>query len=367
MTFLRTALAVAAMSAVAVPSASAAVPKDFVGIDASTTYAHAFNNNMVALNADLSEQRQTGIQIHRQVFSWQLIESSKGSYDFSVTDRYMEGLARNAQKVLPILFDAPKFYRKGGNDSRGIHGVPKSGKALGKFGAAIVKRYGPKGSFWKQGGMGKYRKRSAVKSVQIWNEPNLRYYWNDRPNARQYAKLLIAAAKQINKADKNTEIVTAGIPFSKTKRAINPTKFIAGMYRAGVRRHVDTLAFNAYANNVKDLNSKLKKIRKALSKAKAKKTPVWITEIGWASQGDKHPLMKGRKGQAREITKAIAYMKKNRKKMRLRGFVYYQWRDTPPYREGLDEGLWGLNAGLLERDGTPKPAHGAFQRAVRKL
>lgn len=355
------------MSAAAVPSASAAVPKDFVGIDASTTYAHAFNDNLVALNADLSEQRQTGIQIHRQVFNWEQIETRKGRYDFRVTDRYMAGLARNAQKVLPILFDAPKFYSKGGNDARGIHARPKSGKALGKFGAALVKRYGPKGSFWKKRGMGKYRKRSAVKSWQIWNEPNLRYYWNDRPNAKQYAAVLKAAAKAINKADKKAEIVTAGIPFSKTKRAINPTKYIRALYRAGVRKHVDTLGFNAYASNTKDLDRKLKQIRKALNKAGAKKANIWITEIGWASQGNKHPLMKGRKGQAREITKAIAYMKKNRKKMRLRGFVYYQWRDTPPYRAGLDAGLWGLNAGLLQQDGNPKPAHRAFQNAVRKL
>jgi hypothetical protein len=181
--------------------------------------------------------------------------------------------------------------------------------------------------------------------------------------------MLQAARKQMRRAPygKKAEIVTAGIPESKIRGAVSLKKYIPRMYKAGLRKFQHTFAFNAYANNTKDLKRKLQLVRKLMNKGRAKKKRIWITEIGWASAGKKHRLNKGRRGQAREITRAIKLINGQRKKLRLRGFVYYNWRDSLPYREGISAGTWGFHAGLIERDGGFKPAQRAFRIAVGRL
>ena len=352
------------------PSAVAGHPRDFVGIDSQDTFQAAFDNKLNAMTSNLSAQAATGIKIHRQPFSWELIETRRGRYDFTITDRYMTKMAAHGMRVLPVLFNAPKWHSaRGERLNKGIWAKPKSGKALGKFGRALIKRYGPRGTFWKQDGMRRFRKRSAIRAWQIWNEPNLRQYWSGKPNARQYVRVLKAARKQMRRAPygKKAEIVTAGVPESKIRGAVPLRKYIPRMYKAGLRRFKHTLGFNAYANNSRDLGRKLRRVRKYMNRGGAKRKKIWITEIGWASGGKKHRLRKGRRGQAREITRAIRLIGKERKKLKLRGFVYYNWRDARPYRAGISAGTWGFHAGLLELDGDFKPAHRAFRRAVARL
>ena len=368
MTPLRNAILAALSLAAMAPSANAAAPADFAGIDAVNTFSHAFNNEMGPLNSDLVAQRKTGIRLYRQVFNWEQVEQSKGRYDFTFSglDRYMEGIAKHRQKVLPILLDAPRWHTARGEKS-GIMGRPKSGRALGKFGAALIRRYGPKGSFWKQAGLGKYRKYSAIRSWQLWNEPNLRYYWSDRPNAKQYMTVVKAARKLMKKADRRAEIVSAGIPQSSTKRAVPLKKYLQQMYRNGAKGAFETIAVNAYAKNTRDLHSRLKLVRRVMNGRGDRRARIWITEIGWSDKGDPSPFRKGTRGQAREIKRSIALMRKQRNRLKLRGFVYYQWEDTTPYRSDLDPGLWGFHAGLLTTSGKSKPAHAAYRRAVRGL
>ena len=138
------------------------------------------------------------------------------------------------------------------------------------------------------------------------------------------------------------------------------------LYRAGAKKHFDTLAIHSYTETHAALVRQLKGIR-AEMRHNRDGAKMWITEIGWADTGNRHYLVKGAKGQAREITNSIALIKKRRRSQRLRGFIYYQWRDAPSYREGLDPGTWGLHAGLLKQNGEQKRAHGAFRKAVAKL
>lgn len=353
-------------AALLAPSAGAAVPKDFVGVESPDTFAFAFNSDPAGVDRNLAAQSATGIHIHRQQFKWQDIERTRGRYTFDIYDRYMERMGAAGVRVLPVLFDAPTWHTASGeNLSKGLFGRPKSGKALGEFGAALIKRYGPKGSFW-NGKPSSFR-TSAIRSWQIWNEPNLRFYWSGKPNAKQYVAVLKDTYKLMKAADRKAEIVTAGMPQSTTARAVPLKKYIDQIYKAGGKRWFDTLGLNAYAKNSKDLASKLKLVRSRMSKGRDGKAKLWITEIGWADKGNKHYLVKGAAGQAREITKSIALIKKERTRRKLRGFIYYQWRDSPPSGSRVDPGTWGFHAGLLKENGGFKRAHKAFKVAVAKL
>jgi Glycosyl hydrolase catalytic core len=352
-----------AFAAALAPAAGAAVPGDFIGIDSADTYATAFNNDQLALTSNLSAQAAVGIKIHRQAFSWQEIERRPGNYDFAVTDRYMRGLAAHGQKVLPVLFDCPPF-RARKRDRPSLFNPPKRAADLGAYGAALIRRYGPKGTFWR-GLPATQRKRSAIRSWQIWNEPNLRQYWGGKPDAKQYAAMLKTVYKVMKRADRKAEIVAAGMPESEIRGAVPLKSYVSAFYRAGAKSAFDTFAFNAYAKNTRDLQMKLANVRGYLRQA-GDSAPIWITEIGWADGGsDRSVFIKTPKGQAKEIKNAIALIGKQRKRLKLRGFVYYQWRDAPPFNAGEDK--WGLHAGLLRINGAEKPAFKAFKLAVAKL
>ena len=366
----RTLLVTGLVTLLAAPAAVAAVPADFVGIESPETLSYVYSGDTDAARANIAAQGAIGIHIHRQQFNWDSMLQPNGKLDFSKHDAYVGQMAAAGLRVLPVLFDAPKAQTAGkDNPAGGIFGRPKSGKALGQFGVAVIKRYGPKGSFWKAN---PDIPKLPIRSYQIWNEPNLRYYWGDRPNAKQYVAVLKGAYQVMKKADKKAEIVTAGIPDSTTRRSIPLRKYLAQMYKAGAKKWFDTMGFNAYAANSKDLSNKIKLIRSRMAKAGDKRAKLWITEIGWADKGKKSGagkyLVKGAKGQASEITKAIALMKKQRKKRNLRGFIYFQWQDpAQSNRAGLSIDIWGFHAGLRKKDGSPKPAYKAFKVAVAKL
>jgi hypothetical protein len=59
-------------------------------------------------------------------------------------------------------------------------------------------------------------------------------------------------------------------------------------------------------------------------------------------------------------------IRKQRRRLRLRGVVYYSWRDAPPYPPQYKD-MWGLHTGLLDINGGLKPAYHAFKKAVAPL
>ena len=206
-------------------------------------------------------------------------------------------------RVLPVLFDAPPWHEGEGQElDKGIHAPPTSGEPLGDFGAALARRYGPSGSFW-DGKPDGQRRVSAIRAWQIWNEPNLRQYWGGDPNAREYVRVLETAVKRIKAVDPKAEIVTAGIPQSSLFKAVPLRRYTKQMYKAGAKKWFDTFGLNAYAKNRKDCKQKVDLVRRVMNKRGDRKAKIWITEIGWADTGNDHYLVKGPRGQARQIRK----------------------------------------------------------------
>ena len=89
-----------------------------------------------------------------------------------------------------------------------------------------------------------------------------------------------------------------------------------------------------------------------------------MTELGWASGGPPSRFTVGAAGQARLIGRVIPALAAARA-LGLRGFVYFGWRDAPPYAGGHD--FWGLHTGLLSLEGARKPAFASFRTAVRAI
>jgi hypothetical protein len=351
------AAAVAATLIAAAPAA-AKPPKSFVGVVAEDVYA----GDAAYRDAQLARQASLGVGLIRQTFDWAEIEKTPGHYDFSVHDGYMAATARHGIEVLPILFRPPPFHSSAPPVPRRGTYPPRHPASMGAFGAAIARRYGPNGSFWAQNpGLPKV----PIRAYQIWNEPNLPPYWPSGPSAKQYAGLLRGAAAGIKRADPRAEIVTAGIPDSRLSRP-GYLKYIQALYKAKGKLGFDTLALNPYARSRKELEKKLRDVRAIMNHNRDHRAAIRATELGWSDIGPRSPFRVGASGQSARISTSLPLLSKLRRKLRLKGFVYYSWKDAPPYPP-LYQDFWGLHTGLLTIDGRPKPALEAFRRSVAKL
>jgi polysaccharide biosynthesis protein PslG len=350
------AVVVALVAVLAVPPlASARSGSDFIGITSEDVFA-----GDAAYRADnLRAQSRLGIGLIRQTFDWARIERARGQYDFSYHDEFVAAAASHGITVLPILFNPPSFHL--GRRHHRYTCPPKRNASMAAFAQALVRRYGPRGTLWaERPGL----RKLPLRSWQIWNEPNLTQYWcGGRPNAKRYVAMLATVGRAIERVDRGAHIVSAGLPRSLQGNAVPLDRYLDQMYSAGAARHFDSLAINSYAKDHRELGRLLGSVRKLMNGRGDRRGQIWITELGWGDRGMKHRFIVGEKGQASRISKSLALIRKQRRRLRLRGVVYFSWRDAAPYPPAY-ENMWGLHTGLLDIKGAPKRAFHVFaQRA----
>ena len=180
---------------------------------------------------------------------------------------------------------------------------------------------------------------------------------------RSYAKLLHAGRKAITAEDRGAEITLGGMfgtPLGGRKPGIAAWDFLAKLYKRGAKRDFDAVAPHPYAPHFDDVLLQIDLLRDEMRHAHDRKAQLRITELGWASDGPKHPLNRGRQGQADRLTEAFQYFVRKRKKLNIRSLDWYSWRDNNSGGSALCE--WCPFSGLLDDDLNPKPALRAFTK-----
>jgi hypothetical protein len=339
-------------------------PNSFVGVVSDDTFASLGSGSG---SAYLGSIRSAGVGLLRQKFDWDFLTFGNGpaNINWSYLDRFMAATAQQGITVMPVLFDPPVSMTTAppGGALRGNY-PPADLGAIGDFGAMLAAHYGTNGSFWAENPQ---LPRHPITAWQIWNEPSLPVYWQPAPNAAAYVQMLRLASQKIKAVDPNAEIITAGLPDSRIKGSVPLLKYIKEMYRAGAAGAFDTLAVNGYAPTGRGVAKLIAHIRKVVNRYGGAKTALRVSEFGWADRGPEHPRGRftvGRK-QGPYTYQAIRDLWKERHKLKLRGIVYYDWRDQPVYAGGKN--FWGLHTGLLTMNGQPKPALAWFKKAVRSL
>lgn len=326
----------------------------FVGV----TSADVFGGNTDYRTRMLALQRRSGVGLLRQTFAWSLIERSPGHYDFSRYDRFVAATARTGIRVLALLFDPPAFRssRPATGARRGTY-PPASDDAFGHFAAVLVARYSPRGSFWRDNPQ---LPKLPIRSWQVWNEPSLPAYWPAGPDPAAYAGMLTTVSRSIKAVDPTADVVSAGIP--ETSIGVPFDRFVSGMLAAGARGSFDTFAMHPFARDVRDVMAAVSSARRLLDRHGVH-APIWVTEVGWASGGPPSDFTVGFEGQATRVSATLRALERARKRLGLRGVIYFDWRDVPPAAARQD--YWGVHTGLLDVGGRPKPALYAFRRAAR--
>jgi hypothetical protein len=345
-----------ALLAVTAPGAGASA---FVGMTSEDTFS--FDGGYA--QDQLASMHRVHVGFLRQTFDWSKIEVAPGRYSFGLEDRFVLAAAGHGIRVLPVLFNPPSFRSSApANPRRGTY-PPARASDMANFAKVLVRRYGPRGTLWNDNpGLRRY----AIRHWQIWNEPSLPVYWPSGPSPKRYVKLLRTVGKGIKKLDRKADIVSAAVPPSQLPGAVPILRYIRGIFKAKGRTAFNTLAINSYARNATELKRLLKSVRKLMNRYHDRRAKIWITELGWCDNGPRNRFCVGSRRQATNISRSFSVIRKLKRRYKLRGVVYFSWRDADPYPPNYQD-MWGLHTGLLRKDGSAKPAFRAFSKAARRL
>jgi hypothetical protein len=341
------------------PAASAATPNPFVGLVSEDAFAGAPDYR----SGVLSRMAGMGVGTVRETLDWAVVEPTKGRYDWAMYDAWVGAAAQVGIRVIPVVFNPPAWASKrpAKHAKRGTY-PPKSNAAFAAFAATAAARYGAGGSFW---AANPTLHPQPVVSWQIWNEPNLPVYWQPKPRASAYVKLLKATSKAIKRVDPAAQILTAGLPKSRIRGSIPLATFVRQVYAAGGASAFDALAVNPYARTASGVLRFLQQMRSIMNAKGDRGGKLWATEIGWADKGPGARFRLGAQGQAQAIRSVLPKLWAARAGLGLQGVIYFNWRDAKPYPGGKD--FWGLHTGLLSITGKDKPALAAFASAAAGL
>ena len=336
-------------------SDGSAAPRETKPPYLGTTAGAALLASPKLLTAETRRMARVGVTTLRAPVYWSAVEPTKGTFDWSSPDRLVTAAAEARLALLPVLLGTPSWAASGPG---GTASPPRRPADYAAFAAAAVRRYGPRGSFWRA-----HPKvpKLPVRAWQLWNEPNHVYYWHTQPFAKGYVTLARAARTSIRRADPHATVVMAGF-------ADRSWQLIAQVYRAGAKGVFDVVAIHPYTFQVKNVVKIVRFVRAALRRAGDGKRPLWATEVTWSSGQGKvaHPLgfETTASGQARRLAAALPALARLRRSLGLQRIYWESWatRDADRGNPFDYSGLLHVSASGKV---TPKPAYRAYVRFAR--
>ena len=281
---------------------------------------------------------------------WGAVQPSESApLDWGYYDAIIGEAARRGIRVLPTVYSSP-FWAA----SRTNH--PPKKAHLGEFRAfvrAAAERYGPGGSFW---ATNPSIPPQPLVWWQLWNEPNFPNFWLRKANPKQYVHLLRVFHGAVRAGNPAARVVLAGLfptAGDQVKHGINLEPYLTAIYRHHGKKLFDAAAIHPYAGRPSIALDRIRDARRIMSRFKDKHTPIWVTEIGWASGGVRTGLTVGSRRQASYVRRTFKLLAKNRRRAKIVGVIWYSWRDLPG-------GIWFNHTGLLKQGYGAKPAWKAF-------
>lgn len=336
-------LALAGATLLAAP-ASAAPPRGFFGLQAWSTPSQG----------EFSRMSRGGAGTYRVNFLWSGVEPEPGVRNWGPLDEVVIRATRTRMTILPVILGSPRFAAA----SSRYPPRTAANASYRAFVREVVARYGPGTGFFRDHGL----PDRPIRQWQVWNEPNLRFYWHDRPNAREYASFLRMTASEIRRVDRRARIVLAGLPEGVERNGnVSAARYLAQLYRVrGLARVFDAAAIHPYARDHRGIDGLVRRARDVMRRYRDSRTQLWITETGFASGGPRSPFTSSRAGQASRLRRTFSMLARNRRRLNIGRVVWFSWRDRR--LEGGESDFWTFRTGLFERNGSAKPAWRDFAR-----
>ena len=356
-----TLLAVAAAVLAAAPASAATrtVPPLFYGANWDAEIEKHASEGL--RDSEGARMATSGVESTRVVFEWLLAQPQKGGpFDFTASDRVVRHAAAHGIDVLPVVILAPRWARQ---YKHVAHSPPSNFSDYNRYLRALIRRYGPAGSFWVENPT---LTKRPIRRWQIWNEPDLQYQWSI-PSGKDYApgygQLLRGAYRTVKANDRGATVVLAGISnFS--------WETLDHLYEKGkIRGAFDVAAIHPYTSKPSGVITLTKRFRIVMRRHGDPKKSIWITELGLpASKGrikSNSKLQTTDAGMADYLEESYRLLVKNRSSSLagVKRVYWYNWASTYCCEQFRFSGLLRYdNKETVE----PMPALEEYRKSARR-
>jgi len=233
-------------------SVDATVPPRAAGFEPNSPWGIGLYHHMYSAEEyarALDTARDAGVTWVREAFHWDEVNPEPGKWTWEACDRVVDQASARGLSLCVLLHGYPPKYEF--TTEEGI-------QRYCEYVRAVVTRY-----------------RDRVKHWELWNEPNIQYFWVGTPE--QYAALLKAAYQACKEAD--PECTVLGICTAGTD-----LKFIERILKAAGPQVMDLLVIHPYRYpRTPERNDLIGEIRRAAETARrvGPARRIWITEVGY--------------------------------------------------------------------------------------
>jgi len=339
-------LLAATLIGVAPAGAKRVAPPGFIGISpqGKTT------------SADYELMHLAGIASVRVPMFWFEVEPQLGAANarhrnWSLFDAAVAEAAEHELMIFPFLCGTPAWVAP--TTTAEPVASARQRRAWTRFVAAAVRRYGPDGRFWEQH---PELPELPIRQWEIWNEENI-VTFSHRPSPTRFARLIRITGRLIHRLDPESTVILGGL-FGRPLQVppnVRSGEFLARVYREGdVTPYFDGVGLHPYVAQASAMRAQILNLRRVMGLYGDAATPLYVTELGWGSDGFESRWERGWRGQARELNRAFSMLTVNRARWRIGGAWWFSWADAFNACQFCD------SAGLLTPERQAKPAWYAF-------
>jgi hypothetical protein len=285
-----------------------------------------------------------GVKWARCQTGWARTETERGKYDFAWLDGVVDNLLRIGVQPWFNLGYGNKVYTPGPPHESAVGWVPFNSDEARQAWLRYVDRLAA-------------RFAGRVKHWEIWNEPNIRNFWQpDTPSAARYVELVKITVPVIRKRVPGVTIIggaIAGFP---------ALDYLEGCFTAGIANYVDKISYHPYrARPEQNYAAELRAFRAVVDRYK-KGMGIWQGENGAPSTSNSTGALRdlpwNEERQARWLTRRILLDLG----LGVELTSYFHTVDMVNYVWHTGQSGQTNSKGLLRgTDYTPKPSYFAYQ------
>jgi hypothetical protein len=185
----------------------------------------------------------------------------------------------------------------------------------------------------------------TIVAVEVWNEPNLRPFWDAPISPDRYAQVLRSAYTAVKSVDAKMPVVSGGLAAmtSTTATQMDYRSFLTAALSKGTKGYLDAVAIHPYPNYQKgtylnELSTIVGNVRSIVGS----KLPIWVTEFGYPTPTDADEQQ-----QSTQITQSLNLL------------AHTQNVPVAIVHRMLDKSGGSIYAhyGLVRADYSPKPSY----------
>jgi hypothetical protein len=227
------------------------------------------------------------------------------------------------------------------------------------FVRAAVARYDPSSTFWAG--------KPSVPTItwQVWDEVNGGYFWPN-PTPAAYAAFLSQITQTIHSVAPSANVIMSGLvglPGS-TGDGVALQPFLEGLFQQpGFTQSTDAIVVHGYATDPAGSFQILDEARQVMLQNNDAAQPIWVTEMGWASGGPASPFTVTPAQQNNYLLDSWDTMLACSARWNLQHVLWFSLQDEPASLFGIAD-YWGFHNGLLNVDGSAKPAYASFLQFI---